>query len=68
MKNSRAIINLAIKGANCQLMKPRSTKVYSKGSMGFNLVNPEKMNTHPINIHNMPGTIFLIIIKLRKDA
>jgi len=38
IKNSNPIINRAIKGAKRQPPIPKSTNVYSNGSMGYNLV------------------------------
>lgn len=50
---SKAIINLAIKGATNQLETPKSTKIISKGSIGNNLAKPDSIKTSPTNILNM---------------
>lgn len=47
IKNSSPIRIRAMKGATCQLIKPMSTKVYSKGSIGYSLAYPEKTKTTP---------------------
>lgn len=46
-KISNAIIKRAIKGAKTQLEMPRSTKIISKGSIGYSLANPDKIKTRP---------------------
>ena len=58
----------AINGATCQFIKPRSTKVYSKGSMGYNLVYPENINTAPIKAQSKPNRIFFNMYKDKKSA
>ena len=55
-------------GAICQLIIPISTKVYSKGSIGYNLVYPEKINTIPDKAQRIVNKIFLNISKGKKKA
>jgi hypothetical protein len=52
-------------GAISQL-KPRSTKVYSNGSIGYNLLYPEKMNIIPNREQRNIWKNFLTIILIKK--
>ena len=51
--NSKAIIKRAIKGANKKLETPKSTKIISKGSIGYNFAIPEITNVIPTTILSM---------------
>jgi len=62
IKSSRPIRILATKGAVCQFIIPTSTKVYSKGSMGYNFTKPEIIKTIPRKEHNVMRINFLIMI------
>jgi len=73
-KSSKAIINRAKKGAKRKLVSPRSTKIISKGSMGYNLASPDKMKVSPtiilskwfsnvISKKSYPKVAFLTTIK-----
>ena len=61
IKNSKPIINRAIKGAKRQPPIPKSTNVYSKGSMGYSFVYPLYINTKPIKEQSKKKTIFKIM-------
>ena len=50
----------AVKGDVCQLPMPISTNVYSNGSIGYNLVYPEKINTAPNKEQRKYNVNFLI--------
>lgn len=50
-----------MKGAICQLIKPRSTKVYSNGSIGYSFVYPENKNTAPNKAQRKTSAIFFNI-------
>jgi len=47
IKNSKPIINRAMNGANFHPPIPKSTKVYSNGSIGYNLVYALNKKTKP---------------------
>jgi len=61
IKISKAIIILAINGANIQLDKPRSMKTTSKGSIGNNLLTPERMNIPAVKNCRIRNTIFMCL-------
>ncbi len=58
IKNSKPIMNLAIKGAKRHPPIPRSINVYSNGSIGYNLVYPLNKNTKPIKEQIIKNEIF----------
>jgi hypothetical protein len=58
MKNSRPIINLAIKGASFHPPIPKSTNVYSKGSIGYSFVYPLYINIKPMREQQMKNKKF----------
>lgn len=67
INNSKPIKIREIKGAICQLKTPISTKVYSNGSIGYNLLIPENINMTPNAEHKIINSTFLIIkIQVKK--
>lgn len=63
IKNSNEIKRRTMNGAVCQLPIPKSTKVYSKGSIGYNFAYAENKNTIPVSIDNEVRNNFFIINK-----